>query len=350
MVRRDGPHVYRMEAVDARRRSLGDVDCLIVAVGSDDRGLDVLRSYAASGVRVSCAVLLESEERIRALEDGEREALRDRFDEVAPSAVRIRGAFGDPSSFIGGLTESGVIGARAGRIGVDMTLFTRPLLFWLLKYLGLTLGGPAISVYYTEPESYRYAAGTFDTYQATMGPLEVREVPGFPGRPHSSDAGNLTVLLGFDGQLAAAISDDVAPRETIVVNGFPGYFQKYKDVSLVNNERLVSGAGKLLYAPADNPFETYNLLEDIRREVPDALMTLAPLGTKPMALGGCLFAIDNDDVRVVYARPREYVSRTSWSSWQTWRYDVRLGGARGVRAGVGEGIAVVKRRRNSGNE
>ena len=316
-----------MQAVDAEGHGLLEVDCLIVAVGSEDRGLDVLRSYAASGVRVSCVVLLECEERIGALRRCEHEALNHRFDEVAPSAVRIRGALGDPSTFIGGLTTSGVIGGHGGRIGVDMTLFTRPLLFWLLKCLGLALDGPAICVYYTEPESYRYAEGTFDTYQGTMGPLEVREVAGFPGRPRSSGADNLTVLLGFDGQLATAISEDVAPRETIVVNGFPGYFQKYKDVSLVNNERLVSGARKLLYASADNPFETYNVLEGIRSGAPDAVMTLAPLGTKPMALGGCLFAIDNDDVRVVYARPREYVSRTSWSSWQSWRYDVRLRGA-----------------------
>ena len=326
---RGGPHVYRMQPVDAHGHGLVDVDFLIVAVGSDDRGLDVLRRYAASDARVSCVVLLECEERNRALGSYEREALHQRFVEAAPSAVRIPGALEDPRTFVGGLKACGVIGNHRGRIGVDMTLFTRPLLFWLLKYLGSVLGGPAICVYYTEPESYRYAEGTFDTYEATMGPLEVREVPGFPGRHRSSDAGNLTVLLGFDGQLATVINEDVAPRETIVVNGFPGYFQKYKDVSLVNNERLVSGARKLHYAPADNPFETYNLLERIRSDAPDALMTLAPLGTKPMALGGCLFALDNDDVRVVYARPREYVSRTSCSSWRSWRYDVRLGGAGG---------------------
>ena len=53
-------------------------------------------------------------------------------------------------------------------------------------------------------------------------------------------------------------------------------------------------------------------------------MTLAPLGTKPMALGACMFAIDNDDVRVVYPRPKEYVSQTTRASWRSWRYDVRL--------------------------
>ena len=337
-MRTEGPHVYRMQAVGADGHGLVDVDCLIVAVGSDDRGLDVLRNYASSSIQMSRAILLESEERIRALPGCEREGLDERFDQVAPSGVRIQGALGDPSTFIEGRRTSGVVVGEGGRIGVDMTLFTRPLLFWLLKYLSLTLDGPAICVYYTEPESYRYADGTFDTYQATMGPLEVREVPGFPGRPRSSDGDNLTVLLGFDGQLASAISEDVAPRETIVVNGFPGYFQKYKDVSLVNNERLVSGARKRLYAPADNPFETYNLLEEIRDGAPDAPMTLAPLGTKPMALGGCLFAIDNDDVRVVYAQPREYVSRTSRSSWQSWRYDVRLkstGGSAAEKLGCG---------------
>ena len=317
-----------MRAVDSSGKGLLELDCFLVAVGSDDRGLEVLRSYAAAGVRVSRVVLLECEERVRALRRGEGEALGREFDGVAPGAVRVRGRLEDPSTFLEGLTAAKVVGnGQLGRIGVDMSLFTRPLLFWLLRYLSRDLAGRVTSVYYTEPEHYRYMAGTFDTYQATLGPLEVLEVPGFPGRAGALDGGNLVVLLGFDGQLAISIAEDVAPSETIVVNGLPGYFPKYKDISLVNNERLVAGAEGVRYAPADNPFETYNLLERVRSEAAGAPMTLAPLGTKPMALGGCLFAIDNDDVRVVYARPQEYVSRTSWASWRSWRYDVRLGGA-----------------------
>ena len=317
------PHVYKMRALDSGGDSLVNVDYLIVAAGSDDRGLDVFRHYARSDGKTSCAILLEFRERTSTLTKSEREAQRSKFDAETLPVVRIEGTLEEPSTFIAELTSAGIKSGQAYKVGVDMTLFTRPFLFWLLKYLNRTLPAPEIFVYYTEPESYRYAEGTFDTYQATVGPLEVREIPGFPGTPRSSGASSLTVLLGFDGQLATAINEDIAPRETIVVNGFPSYFQKYKDISLVNNERLVSGA-RLFYAPADNPFETYNMLDHIRSHAPDSSMTLAPLGTKPMALGACMFAIDNDDVRVVYPRPKEYVSQTTRASWRSWRYDVRL--------------------------
>lgn len=321
------PHVYRMETLSTDGKGLVEVDYLIAAAGSDVRGVDVLRNYAASDTNASCIILLEFEERTRAQTKPEFEAQRGTLDALKLPIVRIEGTLDDPSTCIAALTSAGIKSEQARKVGVDMTLLTRPFLFWLLKYLGRTPSVPEIVVYYTEPESYRYARGTFDTYQATEGPLEVREVPGFPGTPQSSGENNLTVLLGFDGQLATAINEDVAPRETIVVNGFPSYFQKYKDISLVNNERLVSGARDLFYAPADNPFETYNLLHQIRDNAPDTFMTVAPLGPKPMALGACLFAIDNDDVRLVYPRPKKYVSRTTRASWQSWRYDVRLGGA-----------------------
>ena len=298
------PHVYKMKALDSGGGGVVDVEHLIVASGSDERGLNVLQNYAASDTTASCGVLLEFDERTKILTQTEREAQRQQFTAVRPDLVSIEGMLEEPISFVTELTSLGIKCGNTGRVGVDMTLLTRPFLFWLLKYLHRTLSGSEIFIYYTEPESYRYTEGTFDTYQATVGPLEVREVPGFPGTPRSSGESNLTVLLGFDGQLATAINEDVAPRETIVVNGFPSYFQKYKDISLVNNERLVSGARRLFYAPADNPFETYNLLDRIRRDAPDVFMTLAPLGTKPMALGACLFAIENEDVRVVYPRPQ----------------------------------------------
>ena len=321
------PHVYKMDPVDSDGGGLVNVDFLIVAAGSDDRGLDVLLHYAASDVKVSCAILLEFGERTSTLTNDERETQRCKFDAVKLPVVKIKGTLEDPSAFIGGMTSAGITSGHADKVGIDMTLLTRPFLFWLLKYLHRALPASEIFVYYTEPESYRYADGTFDTYQATVGPLDIREIPGFPGTPRSSRASSLTVLLGFDGQLAIAINEDVAPRETIVVNGFPSYFPKIQDISLVNNERLLSGARELFYAPADNPFETYNMLHGIRNRAPDSSMTLAPLGTKPMALGACMFAIDNDDVRVVYPRPKVYVSQTTRASWQSWRYDVRFRGA-----------------------
>ncbi len=96
--------------------------------------------------------------------------------------------------------------------------------------------------------------------------------------------------MGFDSDLSKEINVDVSPTETVVINGFPSYSSKFKDISLVTNERLVGDSNiKIKYARANNPFEVYNLLENIKSEDKDnTFMKFAPLGTKPMALGACL--------------------------------------------------------------
>jgi len=322
---RKHPKVYHMESLVSGGGGLVDIDTLIVASGSDARGFDVLSKYAGSSAAVNRVLVLEFEERNQARAAQELKEERRKAKSVGIPLIPIKSKLEEPSTCIPGLSKVGIKGGYVGKIGIDMTLFTRPFLFWLLKYLERTRVTNDAIVYYTEPESYRYTKGTYDYYQDTEGPLEVLEVPGFPGTPRYSGTSNLTVLLGFDGQLASAINEDIAPMGTIVVNGFPGYFQKYKDISLVNNERLVSGAQQVICCPADNPFETYNTLDRVRHGLGNTFMTVAPLGPKPMALGACLFAIDNEDVRIVYPRPQQYTSQTTRASWKSWRYDVHFG-------------------------
>ena len=155
------PHVYKKEPVNSDGGGLVNVDCLIVAAGSDDRGLDVFRYYARSGGKASSAILLEFDERTSTLTKYEHEAQCSKFDIETLPVVRLEGVLEEPSTFIAGLTSAGIRSAQVNRVGVDMTLFTRPFLFWFLKYLNRALPEPEIFVYYTEPESYRYAEGTF---------------------------------------------------------------------------------------------------------------------------------------------------------------------------------------------
>ena len=149
------------------------------------------------------------------------------------------------------------------------------------------------------------------------------EIPGFPGNDTRTTKKILVVLLGFDGELALFVSEEVAPDEIVIVNGFPGYAPKFKDISLINNEKLLSSR-LINYARANNPFETFNLLERLYNQETAAFFNIAPIGTKPMALGACLFALTHPAVRIVYPLPEKYTNETTKECWNSWSYEIPL--------------------------
>ena len=158
-----------------------------------------------------------------------------------------------------------------------------------------------------------------------MGPLIPLEIPGYAGSDFRGQERLLVILLGFDGDLAKEIDEDVAPEHTIAVNGFPGYALKFKDISLICNEKLINKKAKVVsYSRANNPFETYNLLEKLKKDHENFFINIAPLGTKPMALGACMFAIHNPEVRIIYPIPKDYMKVTTDECWKSWAYNIPL--------------------------
>jgi hypothetical protein len=114
----------------------------------------------------------------------------------------------------------------------------------------------------------------------------------------------------------------------VVINGFPSYVPKLKDISLLSNYSLLTSSidyEHKFFAKANNPFSAYNVLCDIRSKYKDFLMNICVLGTKPMALGACIFALKNlEDVKVTYPYPQNYLSRTTVDSTKSWHYVVEI--------------------------
>ena len=79
---------------------------------------------------------------------------------------------------------------------------------------------------------------------------------------------------------------------------------------------------KIEYVKANNPFETFNLLETLKKEHPDAFFNIAPLGSKPMALGACLFSLLDESVRIVYPLPEKYAHKTTNECNYSWSYKI----------------------------
>ena len=74
--------------------------------------------------------------------------------------------------------------------------------------------------------------------------------------------------------------------------------------------------------PANNPFETYNFLDKQIRN--NETVCIAPLSTKPVALGVCLYALHHESVRIVYPMAESYMSHRANSVHKTYIYTVML--------------------------
>ncbi len=217
-------------------------------------------------------------------------------------------------------------------VGVDISCMPTPQFFLLLKWFKRSEA--KIVFYYTEPQKYIMNDGIFKSYFSMKGPVSVKEIRGFSGVSVKENEVErvLLCMLGFDNDLLPTVIQEAGPRKIVAINGFPSFYPKFKDISLANNEKILSGsafADKLeksknltnfIYVEADNPFDAYNVLQELKGQYNKRCIDVVPLGTKPMALGVCLFAIENEDIRVIFPFPEEYAEATGERSKKTLEY------------------------------
>jgi hypothetical protein len=179
---------------------------------------------------------------------------------------------------------------------------------------------PSVKVVYFEPDSYKAHPSPSSTSQFALsaGFRGVEPIPGFAnlvGPP--SDVETLFVpFLGFEGPRARQVAMTLDPiPKTIAIVGVPGFRIDYPQVTVSSNQDFLlenSANRNLRYARASCPFEAYSALAEIRRDNPGSYLYVAPLGTKPHALGAIWFALDNPvDTEIMYDHPSRMPGRTS---------------------------------------
>lgn len=203
-------------------------------------------------------------------------------------------------------------------IVTDISVMIKPYIFLLLKHLS-NLEVEKSYFLYTEPVAYDVL---------TRGTMVVKDVPGFSGANDMRKKDALITLLGFEGNRAVEVLNEINPDLTIPINGFPSYRPEFKDRSIMENKELLAEdhiLKNLCYAPANDPFETRKLLEGIYSKYKHRYnITIVPLGTKPMAFGSCLFAMEHKDCRIVYSCPKEYFPEPSKDWGDSWMYFMRF--------------------------
>lgn len=210
-------------------------------------------------------------------------------------------------------------------VAIDITNFCIPDLFRIMYLLKEIKMLKQALVFYTEPKHYLYDNGfLWSTYKYMLGEREYTLIEEYY-TSSNPDKTLLVCLLGFDKLVSKYVYENANVKDTIVINGFPPYIPKLKDISLYSNYELVSMLSKnnIFRAQANDPFSVYNTLVDIQKEYPNYILNICSLGTKPMALGACIFALDNPGkVKVSYPVPKEYKINTTKENAEMWYYKI----------------------------
>lgn len=175
-----------------------------------------------------------------------------------------------------------------------------------------------VVVVYLEPDKYRPSGVPTEgeIYDLSERIAGVAPIPGFTSFVEATDDVCFIPLLGFEGtRLAYLIEQTQPPNDKITpVIGVPGFQPEYPFVTFVSNRFTLletQAWRRVRFATASCPFSLFYALEDIASDFPDHLLKVAPIGTKPHALGAALFALANPStVELVYDHPVHRLGRT----------------------------------------
>ena len=236
-----------------------------------------------------------------------------------PDRERILVTTGGEEPFDIDLRDEGAITALLSypRLLIDISGLQHSVWAPLLK--NAYLNKVRTRVLYAEPESYKShpspASATLFDLSIKFDGLE--PLAGFArlSGPQDETKCLFVAMLGFEGNRPERLVMQVDPLPKVIpVIGVPGFQLEFPAFTVACNRVLLSeynAHSEVRYARASCPFEAYDILCAIRKEYPDHYMYLAPVGTKPHALGTILFAIANPNTtEVMFDHPVRKAGRT----------------------------------------
>jgi len=182
-----------------------------------------------------------------------------------------------------------------------------------------TLNLTDIKVIYAEPETYKIiqfsTEGIFNDLSERIEGIE--PLPGFASIiPYDEKETYFVALLGFEGGRFNYILENIQPSKGTVfpVIGVPGFRAEYPFIAYWGNRRPLDDNDiwcNIKYAAANSIVDVYTLLSKIIKSSPSGRLKIAPIGTKPHAIGAILFAIKNPSkVELIYDNPKRVKRRT----------------------------------------
>ena len=212
------------------------------------------------------------------------------------------------------------------RVLIDITSISIPDIFRLFFVLREMKRIVQYEVVYSEPQYYEYLNGLYFEYDNEVVQKDYRVIPEYFTSAISRNV-ELVCFIGFERLVSKYIHERTEHSGVTIVNGFPAYFPKIKDISIEHNYELISSIGmdRIHYSQANDPFSAYNTLCSIKNSVGSVLLDICVLGSKPMALGACIFALTHhDDTKVSFPFPKRAQKHASIKVADIWWYKIQL--------------------------
>ncbi len=209
---------------------------------------------------------------------------------------------------------------QAELVYLDITGLSHHVWAPLLR-AGLSQTGE-VKVVYVEPREYRFSAEPtegeiLDLSERISG---IAPIPGFASlRNGFGDNVLFLPLLGFEGPRLKHILENVQPLggKTLPLIGLPGFQPEYPFHAYVGNRLVLAETQawkNVRFALANCPFSAYYEIEEVAGDHAGDLLKIAPIGTKPHALGAVMYAIAHpNEVELVYDHPIRKAKRTEGS-------------------------------------
>lgn len=202
------------------------------------------------------------------------------------------------------------------RIYIEVTGMSCRLVAPLLK-IGL-IENYDIHVVYTEPAHYKIEefkkVGFHNDLSEDVG--DIYALPGLEKVIPPRTEPLFVTLLGFEGGRLTFLIENQQPSDENIrpIVGVPGYRPNYPYVTYLGNKfSLINHRcwQEVKYAEANSIVDAYITLGQISHDNRNLDMIVAPIGTKPHAIGAILYALKHPNkVELLYDNPPRNIHRT----------------------------------------
>ena len=187
---------------------------------------------------------------------------------------------------------------------IDISVFTKRHLLMMLRWLDDSGLWDRLYVVYSEPDDYVVS----EFVPLSFGLKSLQSTPGFSACPDLSRPVHLMMFLGYEGDRALAVYEQIQPLKTTLAVADPPYRPNWAGRTERFNRDLLALAGGQAVRKVDalDPDGASATLAEVlgRSGRGDFARIVCPLGTKPQTLGIYEYVRETDDPpAIVYAGP-----------------------------------------------
>jgi len=197
----------------------------------------------------------------------------------------------------------GINAHKNPKVTIDITTLIKWHLLILLKALDLRGLLDKCRFIYTEPEEY-----ITELFQPlSFGIKEIFPIPLFSGNFEFAKDCLLVIMLGYEGDRAMGLLENIDPTECLLLVPKPAYHPEWEGRTEEMNKEIINIVGKsnIEYIDSRNPVLVAEVLKSIlSKRCSKYNCLISPMGTKPQTFGLYLYlAMKPTNSNLIYSAP-----------------------------------------------